>query len=108
MEKLFYEIFSDLPRQGPGSAISTLKAAKLISRISDHPKILDIGCGTGTQTLELIKHFGGITYAVDNYQPFLDELSAEATINFVPFLLIGQEIGTVSVFRCFFAILFPL
>lgn len=78
MNELFYEIFSDLPRQGPGNSTSTLKAAGLIKNFTSNSKILDIGCGSGIQTIELIKHFGGIVCAIDNHQPYLDVLSAEA------------------------------
>lgn len=78
MDELFYEIFSDLPRQGPGELASTLKAAREIIGISDNPAILDVGCGTGKQTLVLADYFGGKITAVDNHQPFLDELFLEA------------------------------
>ncbi|MCD4731871.1 MAG: methyltransferase domain-containing protein, partial [Bacteroidales bacterium] len=70
----FYEIFSDLPRQGPGDRGSTLKAAKAVSNLQHNPSILDVGCGIGKQTLELTDYFGGKITAVDNHQPFLDEL----------------------------------
>lgn len=78
MDELFYEIFSDLPRQGPGDRGSTLKAAAEIKGINSEPKILDVGCGTGMQTFELVKYFGGIITAVDNHQPYLDILKSEA------------------------------
>ncbi len=78
MEELFYEIFSDLPRQGPGSKDSTIKAANLIKQLPNDPEILDVGCGTGTQTIDLFNHIGGKITAVDNHQPFLDMLSEKA------------------------------
>jgi SAM-dependent methyltransferase len=42
------------------------------------PRILDIGCGPGGQTLELIRQIGGTVIALDTHQPFLDELDAKA------------------------------
>jgi ubiquinone/menaquinone biosynthesis C-methylase UbiE len=42
------------------------------------PRILDIGCGPGMQTLELAKISGGQITAVDTHQPFLDELQRRA------------------------------
>lgn len=78
MDELFYEIFNDLPRQGPGNKNSTLKAAACIEGITPDPAILDVGCGTGKQTLELVQYFGGNVIAVDNHQPFLDVLVEEA------------------------------
>jgi len=78
MEELFYEIFSDLPRQGPGDNDSTIKAASKITSFNDNPKILDVGCGTGMQTFELIKFFGGTVYAIDNHVPYLNKLCSEA------------------------------
>ncbi|MBN2174616.1 MAG: class I SAM-dependent methyltransferase, partial [Bacteroidales bacterium] len=80
MEDLFYEVFTDLPRQGPGDDESTQKAASMVLEIPKYPKILDVGCGTGGQTLELAKYFGGTIYAVDNHQPYLDSLYAEARL----------------------------
>lgn len=74
MNELFYEIFSNLPRQGPGDKSSTLRAAKAVSNLPKNPAILDVGCGTGKQTLELADYYKGKITAVDNHQPFLDEL----------------------------------
>jgi SAM-dependent methyltransferase len=39
------------------------------------PRILDIGCGPGMQTLELARISDGRITAVDTHQPFLDDLS---------------------------------
>jgi ubiquinone/menaquinone biosynthesis C-methylase UbiE len=78
MDELFYEIFSDLPRQGPGDKKSTIKACDIIDGLNSNPMILDVGCGTGMQTIELVKYFGGTVTAVDNHQPFLDKLKQEA------------------------------
>ena len=78
MDELFYEIFSDLPRQGPGDRGSTLKAAAEIKEIISEPKILDVGCGTGKQSIELLKYFGGTVTAVDNHQPYLENLKIKA------------------------------
>lgn len=81
MDDLFYEIFNDLPRQGPGDIRSTLKAAANLKGINRDAEILDVGCGTGKQTIELLKYFDGSITAVDNHQPFLDVLVKEAKQN---------------------------
>ena len=74
----FYEIFKKLPRQGPGCTQITKKAFECIPEHIESPVIIDIGCGTGTQTLDLAMLSGGLVYALDNYKPFLDILSAKA------------------------------
>lgn len=85
--QFFYEIFDySLPRQGPGNTESTLKALDLLSTIDPRLKkendseinVLDIGCGTGTQTILLAKNLNGKITATDNHQPFLDELERRA------------------------------
>lgn len=79
----FYEIFdASLPRLGPGDANSTQRAAQLALKNISASKIraLDIGCGNGTPTLELAKHVDGTILAVDNHQPFLDELWRRAEV----------------------------
>lgn len=86
--QFFYEIFdSSLPRLGPGEDASTRKALKMLlsarTRQGNAPdsmklRILDIGCGNGAQTLQLAKYANGIITAVDNHQPFLDELQRRA------------------------------
>lgn len=73
MNKYFYEVFENIPRQGPGLNESTKRAFSCIKQqLTEKPEILDIGCGKGVQTLELARYtFGNIT-AVDNHQFFLD------------------------------------
>lgn len=78
MEKVFYEIFSAMPRQGPGSKTSTIRALKAIPELPDSVDILDVGCGTGNQTMNLANEINGKIVAVDNYQPFIDTLNKEA------------------------------
>lgn len=78
MEELFYKIFSDLPRQGPGNKESTLKAIQKLGNLPNEPNILDVGCGTGLQTFELVKYYGSKIVAVDNHKPYLDTLYSEA------------------------------
>jgi SAM-dependent methyltransferase len=75
---IFFEVHSGLPRQGPGDAESTARALSFMSGRSMHPHILDIGCGTGAQTLDLAALVDGQIIAVDNHQPFLDTLQLEA------------------------------
>jgi SAM-dependent methyltransferase len=86
--EFFYEIFdASLPRLGPGDDASTTKALKKLYSAKPQPngnsgssklKVFDIGCGNGPQTLQLAKHLECEILAVDNHQPFLDELNRRA------------------------------
>lgn len=69
-------LHKDLERQGPGSSIETAKALSLIDHyIQDECEILDIGCGTGSQTFVLGKMLKGTITAVDLFQDFLKRLN---------------------------------
>lgn len=76
--ELFFEIHKDLPRQGPGNAESTRRAFSLLSELPARPRILDVGCGPGMQTIELAKLGDGNIVALDSQQDFLDELESRA------------------------------
>ncbi len=71
---IFFEIHKDNPREGPGDNGSTLRAFQMIPDLPGKPKILDMGCGPGMQTLELARISDGFITALDNHQPFLDQL----------------------------------
>ncbi len=88
----FYEIFdSSLPRLGPGNSESTRKALKIaLSALSKtlgvNPaelRVLDIGCGNGTQTIELAKQLNCSILAIDNHRPYIDELCQRARVEHV-------------------------
>jgi ubiquinone/menaquinone biosynthesis C-methylase UbiE len=76
---LICTMFEELPRQGPGTDESTIRACSCIPSSFRVGNILDIGCGSGMQTLTLAKYFpdSQIT-ASDIHQPFLDELRKRA------------------------------
>ena len=86
--EFFYKIFdASLPRLGPGDDASTTKALKKLYSTkpqrkgnsgSSKLKVLDIGCGNGPQTIQLAKHLDCEILAVDNHQPYLDELNRRA------------------------------
>lgn len=74
---LFFEVHQGLPREAPGSDADTQRAIDLLPTMAD-PRILDIGCGPGAQTLVLARQLGGTVLALDTHQPFLDELQSRA------------------------------
>lgn len=71
--KVFFEIHSGLPREGPGRDIYTQRAFEMIPPL-DAPRILDVGCGPGGPTMEIARLSGGSVTGLDNHQPYLDEL----------------------------------
>lgn len=87
---IFFEIHSDIPREGPGLTEATKTAFDIVyldmvgtSKPPDGElRVLDIGCGPGMQTLDLVSHISSkvpvrIT-AIDTHQPFLETLSEKA------------------------------
>lgn len=72
---LFFELYSNLPQQAPGSTKCTQEAYGMLPLTVDIPQILDIGCGTGRQTLDLLEVCSGQITAVDIHPPFIDELN---------------------------------
>ena len=69
---LFLDIHKDMPRQGSGRDEYTQKAFELIPKINQ-PKILDIGCGPGMQTIKLAKMSGGEVIGIDIFKQYLDQ-----------------------------------
>jgi ubiquinone/menaquinone biosynthesis C-methylase UbiE len=79
MEDFFYELFEGLPRQGPGDVLITRKCFEIVADLNEKLKVLDVGCGSGFQTLFMALSSAYSFVAVDNHQPYLDQLLAEAT-----------------------------
>ena len=79
-EELVVDFHKNAKRQGPGSAFETKKALNLTGLNPGEPiKIVDIGCGTGGQTLTLAENTNGSIIAVDLFPVFLEELEARAS-----------------------------
>jgi SAM-dependent methyltransferase len=75
---LFFELFSGLPRQGPGDTESTLRALALVPGVGPQTRVLDVGCGTGRQTLLVAGTSRARVVAVDNHPPFVEALNLQA------------------------------
>ena len=73
-----FTLFSGLPRLGPGSDRSTLDALRRLPPLPPNPAILDLGCGTGRQTLVLARELRARVTAIDIHQPCLDALARNA------------------------------
>lgn len=67
-----------LPRLGPGNAPSTLRALSLCHGLPERPNVLDVGCGTGAQTLVLASATRGRITASDFFGQFLEKLADDA------------------------------
>jgi SAM-dependent methyltransferase len=72
--ELLVELHDGLPRLGPGNTESTLKALALCEHLPSEPEILDVGCGTGAQTLVLAANTDGRVTATDLIPTFLARL----------------------------------
>lgn len=75
----FFEIHRDLPREGPGDGASTLRALALAAPLAPAPRVLDVACGPGAQTLDLAAAMPGASIvALDLHRPYLDQLDRRA------------------------------
>lgn len=74
--EIFFEVYEALPRQGPGDRASAARALAMCHGLPVAPRILDMGCGAGGQTLHLADLTDGSIVAVDNHAPFIDRLKA--------------------------------
>lgn len=78
MNPVFYELFEALPRQGPGDLASLRRALAACVDLPPAPRIVDLGCGSGTQSLQLARLTGGSVLAIDRHPPHIARLRAEA------------------------------
>lgn len=75
---LICEYFSSIDRQGPGSPEMTIKALSFIDNLTDQSKIIDLGCGTGGQTMVLAQHAPGQITGLDLFETFIDFFNTNA------------------------------
>ncbi|MAT15070.1 MAG: SAM-dependent methyltransferase [Planctomyces sp.] len=61
----FLEVYGTLPRAGPGSNELTRRAFQSLADLPSSPRILDVGCGPGMQTIELLRLSAGDVVALD-------------------------------------------
>jgi SAM-dependent methyltransferase len=62
---------SGLKRQGPGSPEMTIKALSFLDNIGSVSRVLDLGCGTGGQTIVLAQNTSGSVTGVDIIPDFI-------------------------------------
>ncbi len=74
--EIFFEVYENLPRQGPGNRTCAAKALGLCHELPQSPVILDLGCGTGGQTLQLAEMTAGSIVAIDSHKPSIERLRA--------------------------------
>lgn len=74
--ELFFEVFEELPRQGPGNRACAARALRLCAELPPAPVIADLGCGVGGQTLHLAELTMGSIVAIDSHAPNIERLKA--------------------------------
>jgi len=78
--ELFFEVYENLPRQGPGNRASAARALGLCGELPEHPAVLDLGCGVGGQTLHLAEELSTANIvAIDSHAPSIERLQASIT-----------------------------
>lgn len=80
--RTFFQVHQGLPREGPGNTQSTLKALELARPSADWGdpvQVVDVACGPGMQTLDLISALPGARIlALDLHEDFLRDLGQRA------------------------------
>ena len=72
------ELHAGLERQGPGDAAFSRRMLSLLPPLPEHPRIADLGCGTGAGALLLAEWSGARVTAVDSCDAFLAQLRRTA------------------------------
>ncbi|GET24816.1 class I SAM-dependent methyltransferase [Prolixibacter sp. NT017] len=75
---LICEYFATVERQGPGSPEITTKALSFVDNLTDESRIVDLGCGTGGQTMVLAQYAPGQITGIDLFPGFVDLFNANA------------------------------
>ncbi len=75
--ELFFAVYEALPRQGPGSRACAAQALALCGPQPPRPQVLDLGCGSGAQTLHLAELTDARVLAIDNHAPFVTTLQGQ-------------------------------
>jgi len=78
--QIFFAVFEALPRQGPGNRASAARALALCRDRPPSPRIIDLGCGVGAQTLHLAELTSGTIVAVDSHAPSIERLRAAVAV----------------------------
>jgi SAM-dependent methyltransferase len=74
--EIFFEVYENLPRQGPGNRACAARALGLCRGLGQYPAVLDLGCGVGGQTLQLAEMTSGSIVAIDSHAPSIERLKA--------------------------------
>jgi len=70
--ELIVDYYSLVERQGPGSPEITKKALSFIDNLSSQSQIVDLGCGTGGQTIVLAQNTSGSIRGYDIFPKFIN------------------------------------
>ena len=71
---VFFDVHSELPREGPGNKDCTARALSLAGQLQEAASILDIACGPGMQTIHLAELLPDATIiAVDLNESMAEE-----------------------------------
>lgn len=76
--EIICEYFSGVERQGPGSPEVTVKALSFIDNLNSDSQIVDLGCGTGGQTMVLAQNTPGHITGIDLFPKFIELFKANA------------------------------
>jgi len=78
IDDLLYDIHAGLERQGIGSPEMTVKALSFLDNVNEISRVVDLGCGTGGQTMIIAENIPGKITDVDIYPKFIDVLNDNA------------------------------
>lgn len=99
MSEYIYELFEPLPRSGPGSRESTLRALSKINLVNHSPYILDAGCAQGKQSETLSGIPGSVIFGIDLHTGFLKLINRN---NFPPMHVICADMSALPFSRSLF------
>ena len=77
IERIMLEFFEPLELLGPADPASTTRALSRVA-LSDDSVVVDVGCGTGRQTLQLLQETPANIVATDLHRSLLDQLRERA------------------------------
>lgn len=75
---LICELHVGLERQGPGSPEMTVKALSFVDGLNGDSQVVDLGCGTGGQTMVLAQNIAGHITGVDRFPGFISVFNDNA------------------------------